>query len=300
MDKTIEMNLQTALENLKYVRPRLAVAEFSIVRENRDEAVPILLERLKTAADAVTNGTLDDYYGEEYYDPAFYAMFLLAELRVRDAVPLFLQILKGSRDDVDMLLDDLLTEGIGQMIAMCATPDDAPAIQAVASNGELDEFHRCAALAALTTMWVEGILPREVLVDFVAEQIRPYFGMSDEEYNSDEEMYVSSLIDLVAPLRADELHNDVRAFLKRDLMDWRLNSIKEFDERVEAATGTENGKRMLRDLDYRKFLGKTEDVLSKWHFFKTPPKFDRKIGRNDPCPCGSGNKYKRCCLAGNS
>ena len=22
----------------------------------------------------------------------------------------------------------------------------------------------------------------------------------------------------------------------------------------------------------------------------------RKIGRNDPCPCGSGRKYKRCCL----
>jgi hypothetical protein len=22
-----------------------------------------------------------------------------------------------------------------------------------------------------------------------------------------------------------------------------------------------------------------------------------KVGRNDPCPCGSGNKYKKCCLA---
>ena len=21
-----------------------------------------------------------------------------------------------------------------------------------------------------------------------------------------------------------------------------------------------------------------------------------KVGRNDPCPCGSGNKYKKCCL----
>jgi hypothetical protein len=21
-----------------------------------------------------------------------------------------------------------------------------------------------------------------------------------------------------------------------------------------------------------------------------------KIGRNDPCPCGSGRKYKNCCL----
>ena len=24
---------------------------------------------------------------------------------------------------------------------------------------------------------------------------------------------------------------------------------------------------------------------------------DKKIGRNDPCPCGSGKKYKKCCGA---
>ena len=23
----------------------------------------------------------------------------------------------------------------------------------------------------------------------------------------------------------------------------------------------------------------------------------RDVGRNDPCPCGSGKKYKKCCLA---
>lgn len=23
---------------------------------------------------------------------------------------------------------------------------------------------------------------------------------------------------------------------------------------------------------------------------------EQKIGRNDPCPCGSGKKYKQCCL----
>ena len=26
-----------------------------------------------------------------------------------------------------------------------------------------------------------------------------------------------------------------------------------------------------------------------------PPGFGRKVGRNEPCPCGSGRKYKRCC-----
>ena len=28
---------------------------------------------------------------------------------------------------------------------------------------------------------------------------------------------------------------------------------------------------------------------------KTPVKRERKVGRNDLCPCGSGKKYKKCC-----
>ena len=28
---------------------------------------------------------------------------------------------------------------------------------------------------------------------------------------------------------------------------------------------------------------------------KAPKKADAKVGRNDPCPCGSGKKYKQCC-----
>jgi preprotein translocase subunit SecA len=28
---------------------------------------------------------------------------------------------------------------------------------------------------------------------------------------------------------------------------------------------------------------------------KEPKKADKKPGRNDPCPCGSGKKYKKCC-----
>ena len=26
-----------------------------------------------------------------------------------------------------------------------------------------------------------------------------------------------------------------------------------------------------------------------------PRRNGSKVGRNDPCPCGSGKKYKRCC-----
>jgi preprotein translocase subunit SecA len=27
---------------------------------------------------------------------------------------------------------------------------------------------------------------------------------------------------------------------------------------------------------------------------KMPVKVEKKVGRNDPCPCGSGKKYKNC------
>jgi preprotein translocase subunit SecA len=28
-----------------------------------------------------------------------------------------------------------------------------------------------------------------------------------------------------------------------------------------------------------------------------PVRVEQKVGRNDPCPCGSGKKYKKCCGA---
>jgi preprotein translocase subunit SecA len=29
---------------------------------------------------------------------------------------------------------------------------------------------------------------------------------------------------------------------------------------------------------------------------RAEPRTGAKVGRNDPCPCGSGKKYKKCCL----
>jgi SWIM/SEC-C metal-binding protein len=42
---------------------------------------------------------------------------------------------------------------------------------------------------------------------------------------------------------------------------------------------------------------KPEDITDL-EILLNPPKpktADRKVGRNQPCPCGSGKKYKKCC-----
>jgi hypothetical protein len=47
-------------------------------------------------------------------------------------------------------------------------------------------------------------------------------------------------------------------------------------------------KMYLRPLPDKPFEFKKADILE----FNT----GKKVGRNDPCPCGSGKKYKKCCL----
>jgi len=41
----------------------------------------------------------------------------------------------------------------------------------------------------------------------------------------------------------------------------------------------------------------TINKTSRFAALRKPYKAPKKIGRNDPCPCGSGKKYKKCCLA---
>lgn len=44
-------------------------------------------------------------------------------------------------------------------------------------------------------------------------------------------------------------------------------------------------------------ISKTAKFQQIWHQSHTPwVRISNKIGRNDPCPCGSGKKYKNCCI----
>jgi uncharacterized protein len=67
------------------------------------------------------------------------------------------------------------------------------------------------------------------------------------------------------------------------------------------------GRMWLSQEDEDAMMGKLEDNLPSliavvyrfWQFRRTPlqPRQSAKVGRNDPCPCGSGKKYKQCCGA---
>jgi len=80
---------------------------------------------------------------------------------------------------------------------------------------------------------------------------------------------------------------------------------------IFAQAKTPEMKKMIIDI-YKNMLAdgvdvKNEKAVEKWmkenahRFQMSTPKVETykrekpKVGRNDPCPCGSGKKYKRCC-----
>ena len=55
-------------------------------------------------------------------------------------------------------------------------------------------------------------------------------------------------------------------------------------------------KKMSDELPYDVPLDPMTDLLMQLGSMAAPIIKEKKVGRNDPCPCGSGKKYKRCCM----
>jgi preprotein translocase subunit SecA len=64
-------------------------------------------------------------------------------------------------------------------------------------------------------------------------------------------------------------------------------------EAVEAAAPVP-GNVQYHHADYDEALGSSPDKLPAGEEHKPFVRQEQKVGRNDPCPCGSGKKYKQC------
>jgi preprotein translocase subunit SecA len=88
---------------------------------------------------------------------------------------------------------------------------------------------------------------------------------------------------------------------KNPVVEYRYEGFEMFDAMVESIR--EETVRLLftvelakkEDAPRRERVLKPADTGGDGSVAKTPVRAGKKVGRNDPCPCGSGKKYKRCC-----
>ncbi len=84
----------------------------------------------------------------------------------------------------------------------------------------------------------------------------------------------------------EDLYKDVLSFLLRAFIPLREDS--------EPTRAAQPRKTDMSQMQTRR----TDLVTNGEQKANTPIKVEKKVGRNDPCPCGSGKKYKNCHGAG--
>jgi len=298
---TMSMDAEAILHELTYAAdlPREALQAAST---QRVELLPKFL------------GVIDDYLGREPAaranpTPLFFIFHLLGEWRERTAYRSLARLLRGPADEADAILGDATAETCHRVMAAVFDGDPQPLCDIIL-DPNAEQFIRSRMCEALAMVTLRGELDRALAGRFLRDafnELQPqrhcfvWFGWQSA----------------VAMLGLGELKVLVKRAFNRGFIDRHLLGFDDFERDLEG--GIERlGEPWQPDGDEYALFGDTVEELSGWHCFTKGSDEDREewrqldelewdhsephrnpfkgVGRNDPCPCGSGKKFKKCCL----
>jgi len=277
-----------------------------------DFAIGMCVARIEESAPKLRAALLRAAKGEALSDDEglllFRGLHILGGARDREACQPLLRLLQRPTEEIDDLIGNTVTESLASIVTG-VFDDDVDALFALIIDSSIDGFIREALFGAATFLAWENRIQRdryrEFLVRFYQERpaedgdqawagwlqaiallgLRDLVPLVDSAFR--EERIPEEWIDrpefdedLATTERAPD---DIDRFTQNNLgyigdvlvsLDWTRGTEDVFDEDGEEALWT--------DVVYP-----NEPVRNPW----------RHVGRNDPCPCGSGKKAKKCCLA---
>lgn len=281
----------------------------------KEAITPHLLQALERAADAPKE-VLDE--GDNSF---VYALYLLAQFREKRAYPLIIKLVSHPPELIDKLFEDIPIDDLHNLLAAVSLGDTS-LIEGLVANKGADEFVRGAALRSWLTLVACGEKSRAEAVDYYKSLFEG--GLEDRN-----DVVWSDLADCATDLHPQELYGYIRKAIEDGLVDelfidlnWvnermaqsKVNVLAELHEEnhlIEDAISELNWWSSNRDSDDdwddddwddgedEEWRDDHQIAAMNGHNFapQTPYRAPQKIGRNEPCPCGSGKKYKKCCGA---
>ncbi|MEI4233751.1 DUF1186 domain-containing protein [Roseovarius sp. D22-M7] len=281
--------------------PRAAMAA---AREDRDTMAPIFVDLVTRLATQDLPEMRDD--DMTALIPVFH---MLGEFREPRAYRPLLRLLRQPSENPEAILGDALTETSFRVIAGTFDGDLQPLFEAI-EDPKAYEFSRAALMDALVL--IAQLYPdrRATIEDYV----RTFRSRHPEDLPLE---VLIGWMDAIANLGLEDMTEEVRAAFEKKLIPPDYCDFSHFLEDLQAtqdADGAPANRRYQKPL-----ITDAIDELSRWHGYsdayfaelkkqkarhvlrsapsaetfmhETPP-----VGRNDPCPCGSGKKFKKCCL----
>jgi len=308
------LTTEMALNNINQYKGFFPRADVDYLLTKKEEITPILLDSLDDALVPDQSIPSDNM---QYV----FSLYLLAHFRCKAAFPKIMAILELPGEAAFHLLgNDMITDyGMKNIIASTFN-GDLCLLTKVIENQTLNEYVRAAALSSFNALCLLELIDKETLTKYLLELI-------GSKLEKDQPHLWAILAGMVMDLYLYELIPGlVESFNKGyvdpdytsldDFEDWFANydarthgdeHFKEHYHYIDAIKDMEWWDCFQSDEDRKKTERKVSKLMNKLLSFNNyePPlksstiPFQRvsiKTGRNDPCPCGSGLKYKKCCL----
>jgi hypothetical protein len=248
-----------------------------------------------------------------------FAYRLASDMRDTRAFAPLLEMLYLPDDAVEALIGDGLSDAIGRALACTFDTNDAesePRLRAVAENQRLYVWSRLAAVSAVcirahegdsdraeVAKWIHSVCVREFealcgsedpqrMVDTTALEllVHELTKFATQAYLPDIEHWWATLDighpgDEIDYIRREICKPYDRASLSEKFDRYRDDLTEEFATWASFVEERPRGKRVAG------VGGELYGESPQVPIIRAGP----KVGRNDPCPCGSGLKYKKCC-----
>jgi hypothetical protein len=257
------------------------------LRQKWDSAREPLLASLNACASGADRSP-------ENAETVFFALHLLAEKRETSAFAPLVSLTLEGEDTLYDLIGDATTETLPQILISLYDGDLARLKGLIEAPGA-DPWARVAALEAYSFFAASGDIP--------LEDARAYFaGLFDTLQPRSGDPVWYGWQNCIALLGFAELEPSVARAFRQGLVDNSILAFEDFQADLRESRAAPDRRAVFEE----RGLKPIDDALEALAVFDEPeeeaePEMpaanpNRNVGRNDPCPCGSGKKYKKCCL----
>jgi Protein of unknown function (DUF1186)/SEC-C motif len=296
------MDAQAILHELTHAEglPREALRAASA---RRGEMVPLFL-------DEIENYLALEPAARAKPTPLFFIFHLLGEWREKAAYRPLGRLLRLPRHEIDTIFGDGITSTSHRVMAAVFDGDPEP-LYDIILDPNAEEFIRAGMCEALAMVTLRGELDRALADRFLRD------AFMDLQPQAQNFLWVGWQ-SAIAMLGLSDLKILVKKAFDRGFIDSHVLGFEHFEQ--DLRRGIEHPGEPWRPDDHEYTLfGDTIEELSGWYCFTEQYRADQErwereakaarvrsqhlenpfkgVGRNDPCPCGSGKKFKKCCLA---
>ncbi len=315
-------------KNDLYIEQELVNDILSLPRESLISDLELVLDDCMRRYEYYTEYIDENDYEEEKLSFPLHAMMLLGELRAEESLPKILEVFRQDNDFLEFWFSDHLSETLWEPLYHLGNKQ-LDVFKTFIKETVADTYAKGTLLTAVSQIASHQPEREKEILDWYAE-LMDFYNQSSIENDLTDITLISFIIVEVTNLQFEELLPKIKLLYDKEYVDELIagdfQSIKQsinepppIDRKLELLGITERYKRITSTwAGYNKDV---EDKLSDefWNNLldqsmdnsdnddleyddyddvteNQPVHKEKKLGRNDPCPCGSGKKYKKCCM----